>query len=162
MADNVLRVLARGTASAPIHSAHARGMSRFVGRFDDYDLGTPFVATDERGIKTSGIMPARVCSAEPTTFAQSADRSEFTEQLLHLRQGALWPFDEATARMAGVAFDPNYGGEYVKGADGKLVNVAHRDALAARKAEADAANAAAAPTKTKTSAPSAPSAQEGK
>lgn len=130
MAGKVLRVLARGTASAPIHSAHARGMARFVGRFDDFELGTPFVAVDDNGIKTPSIMPARVCSAVPTEFAQDADPTEFTEQLLHLRQGDLWPADEATARMAGVPFDPEFGGEYVK--DGSaLVNVAHRDALKA-------------------------------
>lgn len=131
MAEKTLRVLARGTASAPIHSAHARGMARFVGRVDDLTLGTPYVSVDETGIKTPGIMPARVCSPEPTSFVQSDDPSEFTEQILHLRQGDLWPADEATARMAGVAFDPLFGGEYVRGADGKLVNVAHRDALAA-------------------------------
>lgn len=130
MAGKVLRVLARGTASAPIHSAHARGMSRFVGRVDDLELGTPFVAVDENGIKTPGIMPARVCSPVPTEFSQDADYSEFTEQLLHLRQGDLWPADEATARMAGVPFDPMFGGEYVKDGAG-LVNVAHRAALKA-------------------------------
>ncbi len=131
MAGNVLRVLARGTASAPIHSAHARGMARFVGRIDDFDLGTPFVAIDDSGHKTASVMPARVCSPEPTSFVQDDDRAEFTEQLLHLRQGDLWPFDAESARMAGVPFDPKFGGEYVKDG-GALVNVAHREALAAK------------------------------
>ncbi len=133
MAGKMLRVLARGTASAPIHSAHAQGMSRFVGRIDDFDLGTPYIAVDDNGLKTAAVMPARVCSPDPTSFDQAVDASEFTEQLRHLRQGDLWPFDEDTARMAGVAFDPSYGGEYAQDG-GKLVNVAHRDALAAKSA----------------------------
>lgn len=130
MAGKTLRVLARGTASVPVHGAHARGQSKFVGRFDDFDLGTPFIAIDETGMKTPSVMPARVCSAEPTVFDQDDDYNEFTEQLLHLRYGDLWPFDEATARMAGVPFDPSFGGEYAKEGKG-LVNVAHRDALKA-------------------------------
>lgn len=146
MAGKVLRVLARGMASAPIHSAHARGMARFVGRVDDFDLGTPYEATDDAGMKVPGIMPARVCSPEPTIFAQDADPSEFTEQLLHLRELVLWPFDAETARMAGVPFDPTYGGEYVKGADGKLVSVDHRDALAALKAASPAPSPAPVPS----------------
>lgn len=130
MPGKTLRVLARGSASAPIHSAHARGMARFVGRIDDFDLGTPYMAVGDDGLKVPSVMPARVCSPEPTTFAQDADPAEFTEQLLHVRQGDLWPFDEATARMCGVKFDPTFDGEYVKDGD-KLVNVAHRDALKA-------------------------------
>ncbi len=167
MPGKTLRVLARGAASAPIHSAHARGMARFVGRIDDYELGTPFTVTDENGKKSQSIMPARVCSAEPTTFNQDDDSSEFTEQLIHLRQGDLWPFDAETARMAGVTFDPKYGGEYEK--DGpKLINVAHRDALKAlAKAEpvaaaapAPAAPAPAASSPKTTPASSAPRAEE--
>lgn len=142
-----LRVLARGTASAPIHSAHAQGVARFVGRVDDLELGTPF---------KGGVMPARVCSPEPTVFDQDDDWSEFTEQIRHLRQGDLWPFDEATARMAGVSFDATYGGEYVKGAEGKLENVAHK------KARAELATSKAVVDSPKSPAPSAQSAKEGK
>ena len=145
MAGKMIRVLARGDLLAPIHGAHARGMSRFVGRFDDLDtFGTPFTAVDETGQKTASVMPARVCSAEPTVFKQDDDSTEFAEQMLHLRYGDLWPFDADSARMSGVPFDPNYGGEYVKGSDGNLVNVAHRDALAALSPAKPAATQAAA------------------
>ncbi len=135
MAGKVLSVLARGTASVPLHSAHARGIARFVGRVDDVELGTPFVSVDETGQKTQAVMPARVCSADPTVFARDNDSQEFAELLKALAEGDLWPFDEASARIAGVAFDPTYGGEYELTGGGKLVNVAHRDALAALKKE---------------------------
>jgi hypothetical protein len=136
MAGKQLRVLARGTASVPVHSAHARGQSRFIGRVNDFDLGTAYTITDETGMKSPGVMPARVCVPEPTVISQDDDPTEFTEQMLHLRYGDLWPFDEETARMSGVEFDPTYGGEYAEGPDGKLVNVAHRDALEALSAPA--------------------------
>ena len=146
MAGKILRVLARGTASVPVHGAHARGQSRFVGRVHDFDLGTPFVATDELGAKSAGVMPALVCSPEPHVVRQDDDPSEFSEQMLHLRYGDLWPFDEETAIAAGVPFDPDYGGEYatVCGGD-ELVNVAHQEALASV--------AKAAPTKPSLSPP---------
>ena len=134
MAGKTIRVLARGDLLAPVHGLHARGLSRFVGRVDDFhNFGTPFTYKDESGQDVRAVAPARICVAEPHVFRQDDDETEFTEQLLHLRHGVLWPFDEATARMAGVAFDPTYGGEYTKSVDGKLVNVAHDKALAALK-----------------------------
>lgn len=147
MAGETIRVLARGTACAALHSAHRNGSPRFVGRRDDYELGTPCVLYDESGHPYRGVMPARVAIAEPTEFVRDLDIIEFNEQLLHLRGGDLWPFDQETADLAKVPFDPDYGGEYAKGADGKLVNVAYEkakgdDAAKKKRAEAEAKAAA--------------------
>ena len=105
MAGKVLRVLARGSAMVPDFMRASRiahdQPHAFVGREWDGSLGD--------GVGTSGgWVPLR----EPTVIEQSAHPAAFNEFLLVLRNGDLWPADEATARMAGVRFDHDFGGEY--------------------------------------------------
>lgn len=105
MPGKVLRVLARGDAMVPVHSAHARGMSRFVGRVWD--------ATAGDGVFTSGGH-RRVREIVEIQQFEGIGRSnmDFNEHLKAVRDGDLWAADEATARLCGVKFDSKFGGEY--------------------------------------------------
>ena len=123
-----LRVLARGAAMVPVHSAHAAGQRRFVGRVYDESLGRPYTFRDDRNLAQTGIAGVYVASAEPTVLDQDVLGQEWFEYFHAVAQGDLWPADQATAAMCGVPFDPSFGGEYVRGAGG-LVNVAHDAAI---------------------------------
>src|SRR4051794_32122943 len=86
-----LKVLARGTAM--VHAHHREGVREYVGRTYDPALGA------------AGGWPP---SSTPVEIPMVG------EFILAPRDGDLWAADEATAKVAGVPFDPKYGGEYVQ------------------------------------------------
>ena len=101
-----LRVLAKGMAMVPYYeSFDAGGRRRFVGRKHDATLGAAF--RDENGVehRQGGFPP----SHSPVQPHEVDDRAEYRQ---HVREGDLWPADEATAAACGVRFDPSFGGEY--------------------------------------------------
>lgn len=87
----MLKVLARGSAMV---FDHLSPRHRYVGREWDASLASDGVAGGWRPLAEPSEVPA-----DP----------EFVRAL---RDGSLWAADAATAKRAGVAFDPKYGGEY--------------------------------------------------
>lgn len=85
-----LIVRSRGTALVVNYEALEAGARRFIGRKHDPKLGS------------NGGWPP---DSEPHTVP---DRAEYR---LAMREGDLWPGDQATADLVGVEFDPTFGGE---------------------------------------------------
>jgi hypothetical protein len=104
-----LRVLPRGTASVQDYGALLdTGTSRFLGWKWDGALGPGFVDPTDGQQKNHG---GRVKQVDQVVVI-AAESPHRTEYLKHLRDGDLWPADEATARAAGIMFEPDFGGEH--------------------------------------------------
>jgi hypothetical protein len=112
-----LRVLPRGTGMVPDYESQM--VRRFHGWRHDPTLGHDVPIT-------KGMQPARDGSVTQKSGAfvkLEATRPEHvielpvtTEYLRHLREGSLWPADEATAQEAQCPYDPAFGGEHPLGA----------------------------------------------
>lgn len=88
-----LRFYCRGTALVADPIAQERGTRRFVGR------------------RWQEVLPGRWAwcpSGKPQEIDYHHDLAKAA------RDGDLWPADEATAKVCGAPFDPNYGGEVVE------------------------------------------------
>lgn len=85
-----LRVRARGTALVQDIDALDANTKRFIGRaYKEVEPGVwGFVPTGEDAVVRA-----------------------HTEYVRELKEGMLWPADEATAKRCGVKFDPTFGGE---------------------------------------------------
>lgn len=97
-----LRLRARGTALCPHFEAHESGTRRFIGRRYDRTLGF-----DEKDPLTGNVTKT---GGFPSTG--KVEEVPYRGEYIHaLRDGDVWPADEETARVAGVPFDPTFGGE---------------------------------------------------
>lgn len=110
--DAKLRVLPRGTAMVPDYERHAT-IRRFHGWKHTKEIG------DEVEVKKD-LRTGEVAKVRPDGFVKQLAKSQehvidvphTVEYLRHLRDGDLWPADQETAKLAGVAFDPLFGGEH--------------------------------------------------
>ena len=99
-----LRVLARGHLLVMQHEMAGASPRRFIGR-------TPRARENPPG--SHPLLEAATewhALNEPTEL--TTDPQYVAEYLREIRERALWPADEATAKAAGVPFDPTFGGEY--------------------------------------------------
>lgn len=118
MGDDTLRVLARGGILVldADHAAASRGQRSYVGRaalrawkLDDLPKEAPkHVHTNE--FLESGQTKIPHCAYPRTASPTVVSNSSYYRKLV--KKGALWPFDEATALVCGVRFDPTFGGDY--------------------------------------------------
>lgn len=90
-----LRVLARGGILVCDHAALDAGARRFIGRHYDASLG-------DAGGWAHDSDPVEIPSGGP----------HGREYVLAIKDGHLWPADQATATACNVPFDSNYGGEF--------------------------------------------------
>jgi hypothetical protein len=112
MANRTLRVLARGVAKVPDYAAHAAGATtRFIGWQHDPSGGHEYSVV-EGGVSETRKSGHHEAKDEPTVLTFALSDGLFGEYLRCLRDGDLWPADAATAALAGVPFDPTFGGEY--------------------------------------------------
>lgn len=104
MPGEKLRVYARGTALVPDYERQQRDRrNAFVGwtclaigpEFKDPETGTM--------MRHAGFVKK---------IGQVAELPVRAEYLRELRDGCLWPADRATAQIANVKFDPDFGGEH--------------------------------------------------
>jgi hypothetical protein len=106
--DQPLRVLPRGLALVQDYRALIEAQTnRFIGWKWDGSLGPEFV--DSTGRKTNHGGRVKQVDEVVTIAADDPHRSEY---MRHLRDGDLWPADEATARAAGIAFEVHFMGEH--------------------------------------------------
>lgn len=107
-----LRVLHRGVALVQDYSAlmGLPGINRKIGAVFDKDLGPEIIeAGTPTGRRHGGFVKL---VDEPTVIP--AEDPYYSEYVRHLRDGDLWAYDQATADAAGVAFEPDFGGEHEK------------------------------------------------
>lgn len=125
-----LLVLARGTAKVQDHRALMEGgTNRFLGWKWDGTLGPEF--TDPKSGKKMRHGGRVKQVDQPVAIAP--DDPYRAEYVRAVREGDLWAADEATARFAGVAFEPHFGGEHpatsaLAGLSGEKLLRAVRDA----------------------------------
>ena len=102
-----LRVLPRGTGMVPVYEVQGQ-IRRFHGWKHDAALGVSVVnPTTGTRILSGGFRKLRATSeADVITVPNTV------EYRRHLKDGDLWPADEATTREVGVPFDPTFGGEH--------------------------------------------------
>lgn len=106
-----LRVLPRGTALVQDYRALVdAGTNRFHGWRWDGTAGPEFVDPTDKQTKRHG---GRVKQTDQVVEI-AADDPYRGEYLKHLQAGDLWAADEATAREAGVPFEPHFAGEHPK------------------------------------------------
>ncbi len=93
MAAKMLRVRSRGDALVQDYAAMDAGVRRFIGWRRDASLRDEAAAIDGGFVSTGADveLPFRA------------------EYVTALKDGSLWPADKATAELAGVPFDPNFG-----------------------------------------------------
>lgn len=108
-----LRFLAKGAGMTPNYAAQAGGIRCFHGYKFDSTLGPKVAMRDEFGRSTAEVRNhgAFVKSLGEIVTVDFFDQHR-GEYIRHLRDGDLWPADEYTAQLAGVAFDPKFGGEH--------------------------------------------------
>ena len=102
-----LRVLPRGTALVQDYAALLdTGTNRFHGWKWDAELG-PLGAGDDGSQHHGGRV--KLVDQVVEIPGSAAHRADY---LKHLQNGDLWPADEATAQAAGIAHEPDFGGEH--------------------------------------------------
>ena len=99
MPRETLRVRRKGTAMVPDYEAHER-VRQFHGWKHDPNAGEEFREHATGIVKKQGAWVGHDEAREVPMRA---------EYLRHLREGDLWPADQATAQAAGVPFDPHFG-----------------------------------------------------
>lgn len=116
-----LRVLPRGTARpgqwpsggppmVPHYETQENArVRRFHGWKHNPTLGAEYAEVDDKG-KPTGRKVKQGAFVGSSEVIELPMRGEY---LRHLRDGDLWPADEATASICGVKFDPTFGGEHV-------------------------------------------------
>lgn len=110
-----LKFYARGTALVSDPHAQERGIRRFVGRrFQEVSTGRWGWCPTEKGQETD----------------------PHPDLIRAVRDGDLWPADEATAKACGVGFDPTFGGERTQTI--KDFKAENAEALAPKASEAKA------------------------
>jgi len=105
-----LRVLPRGQAMVP-HYEHQHVVRKFHGWTHDPNVGEEY----EDRTETGAIVKRRSGGFEPIEVSTDEHVIELPvtpEYIRHLRDGDFWAADEETARIAGCAFDPKFGGEH--------------------------------------------------
>ena len=107
MPRETLRVRRKGTAMVPDYEAHTH-VRRFHGWKHDPTLGEEFV------VHPGSMLPGETPGARKRHGAwvghdEVREVPMSAEYLRHLRDGDLWPADQATAQAAGVPFDPTFG-----------------------------------------------------
>lgn len=106
MPRETLRVLARGTALVPNYElASAEKRNGFIG-WSCQPIGPEFVDPETKQTRRHAGFVKRIGHV-----VEVPARAEY---LRELRDGCLWPADQATARLANVQFDPAYGGEHTE------------------------------------------------
>lgn len=115
---DTLRVLARGGILVldADHAAASSGQRSYVGRdvvpawkVEDLPKGEPrHVQTNE--FLESGESKIPHCAYPRAASPVTVSNSSYYRKIV--KQGALWPFDQATALECGVRFDPTFGGDY--------------------------------------------------
>ena len=103
-----LRFLTRGNGLTPDYDAQARGIRRFHGWKHDPTKGPRFKDSITGEQKAHGGFEKQVRQIVEIPIS-NPHRNEY---IRHLREGSLWPADSETAQLAGVPFDPTYGGEH--------------------------------------------------
>jgi hypothetical protein len=108
MAQDTLRVLPRGTAMVPHYErmgnvGHGRPVVAPHGWKHDPNGGPEIVGPQPGQSRTEGAFVKHV----PEVIVVP----DCVEYRRHLRDGDLWPADQATAQAAGVPFDPHFGGD---------------------------------------------------
>jgi len=88
-----LKVKPVGKALVPDYEALEQGVLRFVGRQHDASLGEMHPKTKK---KSGGYVPT-------DEYVEVPHRLEYIQEL---KAGTLEPADEATARLAGLAWEP--------------------------------------------------------
>lgn len=96
----VLKLRARGGLLVQHLGALGSSQKRYVGRQWD-----PSLKDQKRGI--DGGWPAL-----PDGEEVHCEQMHLSEYAREVREGALWAGDEETAKLLGVKFDPDFGGEY--------------------------------------------------
>jgi hypothetical protein len=81
---------------------------RYHGCKIDGNIGPDVKELDDKGKETGRVLKQGAVVWHSDVF-ELPNRGEY---LRHLRDKDLWPADEATASLAGVPFDPKYGGEH--------------------------------------------------
>lgn len=100
MPKATLLVRRKGTAMVPDYEALPR-VRRFHGWKHDKEAGDDFTVWGTTEVRRQGAWVGHDESvAVPST----------TEYIRAIRDGDLWPADQATAQRAGVPFDPTFGG----------------------------------------------------
>ena len=111
-----LRFLARGTGMVPDYAAQAGGVRRFHGFVFDTSLGPKFQEKDDLGRVTGRVAQHGAFVKQIGLVVEVPSSSRYlSEYIRHLRDGDLWPADEATAQWCGRPFDPLFGGEHTDG-----------------------------------------------
>ena len=150
--DEVLRFLPRGTARVQDYRAlMGSGMNRFHGWTLDPTLGKPFVDPHTKQPRRHAVYLKKVGIEQAVSV--STDDPYYGEYIRHIRAGDLWAADLASAQMAGVKFDPDFGGEHDDAA-----KAAHEAAVAALVKKHGRTHPPEVPSKTTAKPQAAPSA----
>jgi hypothetical protein len=132
MPKETLRVRRKGTAMVPHYEAHPM-VRRFHGwKFDD-SLGEEFEHPEHKQKMRAGGF------ASHDEVIEVPDTVEYRR---HLRDGDLWPADQATASLVGVKFDATFGGEEPGPPKAALVAMPSAQTIDTPVVSADAAPAA--------------------
>jgi hypothetical protein len=102
-----LRVLPRGTAMVP-HYEVMHTIRKFHGWKHDPALGNEHTDPQTKAVSRQGGF--KKIEASSTDHVITLDNTR--EYRKHLKEGDLWPADEATASECGVPFEPTFGGEH--------------------------------------------------
>lgn len=105
--DKALRFLPRGTALVPHYEQQEAGRRRFHGWKHDPTQGPSYLDPQTKQPRHHGAYVK-----QSDVIAVPLSSRYLAEYLRHLREGDLWPADEATAQRAGVRFDATFGGEH--------------------------------------------------
>jgi hypothetical protein len=102
-----LKLHARGTALCQDYEAMMQGVRRYIGWRHNPTLGQEFTDRGTGEKKMSGGWE-KTGELVEKTFASVVLAHQYIHEIKH---GALWAGDEETARLAGVKFDPSFGGD---------------------------------------------------
>jgi hypothetical protein len=117
----VLRVLPRGTAKVQDYGALlGNRVNRFHGWQPNVDIGALFVDPDDKQQKRNLVHVKRVGVEHAIEISMS--NPHVGEYIRHLRDGDLWPADQATATAIGLKFDPDFGDEHDEDAKAQLAD----------------------------------------
>lgn len=126
MSNDKLRVLPRGTARVQNYGALlGAGVNHFHGWTLDRTIGKPFNDPDTKQPRRHAVYLKNL--GIESVVEISLEDEHLGEYIKHLRDGDLWPADAASAAIAGVKFDPSFGGEH--GAEEKAAQTEQIEAL---------------------------------
>lgn len=108
-----LKFLPRGTGMVTDYGQMRAGVRRFHGFKHDPTLGPKLPLVDDKGVPTGAVGNhgafVKQLGEVVTVPFEDQHRGEYIRAM---RDGDLWPADEYTAQLAGVAFDKTFGGEH--------------------------------------------------